>query len=317
VLVYGGLKNNYKNMYIKNNKLLVKKIWNKEISVWINLNTLTEKDILRLTQKEVFKIKEFENYKNFEKNIYNKNILENIIFSSKLFLNLEEFKKNKKENIYFNLGFIEKFVYESNRAEWSKIKEEDLIKIFRNKKVNYQNKNEILEVKNSIKAFEFMQEKFVFNVWNIKKVYHILTKNLVMNSWDKYPRWFKKIENTVNDEITSNPENVEKDIENLILWYKENKNKLFPLELAFIFHLKFQKIHPFLDWNWRVGRFLLNKILISNWYFPIIIFSNNKKSFFNSIKTPWIWNKKYFKFMLEQNKKTLNYFNKYETLPKT
>jgi Fic family protein len=155
-----------------------------------------------------------------------------------------------------------------------------------------------------------MNEKFVFNVSNIKKIYHILTKDLLMNSWDKYPRWFKKVENTVNEDITSSPENVEKDLENLISWYKNNKNIIFPLELAYLFHLKFEKIHPFIDWNWRIWRFLINKILIDNNYFPIILFSDNKKSFFNSIKNPWINNKKYLKTMLEQHKKTLDVFVK-------
>jgi hypothetical protein len=54
--------------------------------------------------------------------------------------------------------------------------------------LNYKNKNEILEVENSKKVFDFMNEKFIFTVSNIKKIYHILTKNLLMNSGDKYPR---------------------------------------------------------------------------------------------------------------------------------
>lgn len=293
-------------MYIKKNKFLVKKIWKKEISISLVSEKITKKDIFKITKKEIEYIFSLNNYEKFLEKIYNKYKLEKIIFKSKYFFNLYNYKKNK--NLFSDINFIEKFVYESNRTEWSKIKEEDLKKIFKNKKINYQNKNEILEVKNSIKSFEFMQEKFIFNIWNIKKVYHILTKDLVMSSWDKYPRWFKKIENTVNDDITTSPENVENELKNLLNWYKENKKKIFPLQLAYLFHLKFQKIHPFIDWNWRIWRFLINKILISNNYFPIILFSDNKKSFFNSIKDSWIWNKKYFKTMIEQHIKTIDYF---------
>jgi len=295
-------------MFISKGNLLTKKVKWKNISVKIIEEEVSEKDILNLTRKEFSYISSLDKYKNFEEKVYNKSVLENIIFDSKLFYNKLDFEDKNKLNSFYELNFIQKFVYESNRTEGSKIKEDEVFKIFDNKKSNYKNKNEILEVQNSKKVFEFMNEKFIFNISNIKKVYHILTKDLLMNSWDKYPRWFKKIENTVNEDITSSPENVERDLDDLINWYKDNKNIILPLELAYLFHLKFEKIHPFIDWNWRVWRFLINKILIDNNYFPIILFSDNKKSFFNSIKDSWINNKKYFKTMLEQHKKTLNYF---------
>ncbi len=295
-------------MYISKWNLLTKKVNWKNISVKILWVKILENDIKNLTNKELQAIKNLENFKNFEEKIYNKNILEKIIFDSKLLFNNLDFEKQNKYDYFYKINFIQKFVYESNRAEWSKIKQEEVFKIFENKKSNHKNKNEILEVKNSKKVFDFMNEKFIFNVSNIKKIYHILTKDLLMNSWDKYPRGFKKVENIVNNDITSKPENVERDLESLILWYKQNKKKLFSLELAYLFHLKFEKIHPFIDWNWRIWRFLINKILIDNNYFPLILFSDNKKSFFNSIKNSWVAHKKYFKTMLEQHWKSMEYF---------
>jgi len=93
-----------------------------------------------------------------------------------------DFKKIDKVNNFYELNFIQKFVYESNRAEGSEIKEEEVFKIFNNKKTNYNNKNEILEVKNSKKVFDYMNEKFIFNIVNLKRIYHILTKDLLMKS---------------------------------------------------------------------------------------------------------------------------------------
>lgn len=298
-------------MFISKNNLLTKKVNWKNISVKIFDWKINQKNISDLSEKECEKIFSSEIFLNFKEKIYNKEVLEKIIFSSRIYFNSLEWLVSFNKNYVFEKNFIKKFVYESNRAEWSKIKESEVFKIFENKKINHWNKNEIQEVENSIEVFNFMNEKFIFNIWNIKKAYHILTKNLVQESWGFYPRWFKKFENTVNNDETSKPENVEKDMENLIIWYKENKGKIFPLELAFKFHLKFQKIHPFIDWNWRVWRFLINKILISNWYFPLIIFSDNKKSFFDSIKN-WEKNqKKYYKVLLDQYKKTLEYFDIY------
>ena len=77
--------------------------------------------------------------------------------------------------------------------------------------------------------------------------------------------------------------------------------------MAFDFHLKYEQIHPFEDWNWRTWRFLMNKILLQNGMFPMIVFKENKLSYFNAISSCSDWNKKkYYKFMIEQYKKTLD-----------
>ncbi|TYP55492.1 Fic/DOC family protein [Thermosediminibacter litoriperuensis] len=57
----------------------------------------------------------------------------------------------------------------------------------------------------------------------------------------------------------------------LLEWYKENKAKLHPVELAAVFHHKFTYIHPFVDGNGRVARLLMNLILMKNGYPPAVI----------------------------------------------
>ena len=52
----------------------------------------------------------------------------------------------------------------------------------------------------------------------------------------------------------------------LIKWYKQNKTKIHPFELAVLLHTKFVTIHPFVDGNGRVARALLNFILERNDY---------------------------------------------------
>lgn len=52
---------------------------------------------------------------------------------------------------------------------------------------------------------------------------------------------------------------------NELAMYIEDDNEKFPLVKAFIAHIVFEKIHPFLDGNGRVGRLLITTILQSKW----------------------------------------------------
>lgn len=76
-----------------------------------------------------------------------------------------------------------------------------------------------------------------------------------------------------------------KDDMNLLLkWYNNNKNKLHPLVLGVMFHHKFEKIHPFMDGNGRTGRIILNCILIKNNYPPIIIRKKFRNEYLDALK---------------------------------
>lgn len=77
---------------------------------------------------------------------------------------------------------------------------------------------------------------------------------------------------------------IEKEMNELINWYKENK-KLNPFILATIFHHKFEKIHPFSDGNGRTGRILMNYILIKNNYPPIIITKKNREKYLDALES--------------------------------
>ncbi len=73
------------------------------------------------------------------------------------------------------------------------------------------------------------------------------------------------------------------DMKLLVKWYNENKNKLHPFALATIFHHKFEKIHPFYDGNGRTGRMLMNYILMSKDYPPLIYLKRKRSEYLKEL----------------------------------
>ncbi|MEK6823267.1 MAG: Fic family protein, partial [Nanoarchaeota archaeon] len=72
------------------------------------------------------------------------------------------------------------------------------------------------------------------------------------------------------------------DMDLLFKWLR--KEKEHPLVVASIFHHKFEKIHPFFDGNGRVGRLLLNALLLKNGYPPLIIRKRNRNDYLDALR---------------------------------
>lgn len=295
-----------KNIRLNNNK------W-KKISKYVGkINSRIDKKQLYLKHADYFIDKELELKKKLIKNTnlsFDKNALPKILQDSIKIWNLIKITENEEK--LMNLFAIE-FIFESNAIEGSKIPKEEVKKILEEKKSFYKDKNEIKEVENTINAIKFLKSGFSFSEQGIKKLYHLLTKGL-FHEGKPYEKGYKKIRNIVGTSETTDPKQVSFQIAQLIKWHKENKNKLDPLELAFEFHLQFEAIHPFLDGNGRVGRMIMNKILMSNQCPPMIIYQTNRISYFNAIKKGRGKGKKhYYIFMLKQYKKTIKEFYKKE-----
>lgn len=71
---------------------------------------------------------------------------------------------------------------------------------------------------------------------------------------------------------------------NLVKWYRKNKSKYSPLVLAAVVHNQFENIHPFQDGNGRVGRLLMNNILIKHGSPPINIELRNRREYYAALQ---------------------------------
>ncbi|MDO8644459.1 MAG: Fic family protein [bacterium] len=174
----------------------------------------------------------------------------------------------------FYKKFIVSFTYNSNKAEGSKTKKGDIEKIDPRATKKPKTKTEI-EIMNSFASFNHAFSDDM--EWNLKNIRHI--HKLLLDELDPVIAGQWKNENNVapsNDETTDFKE-VQEAMSNLVDWLKvETKKGAYPPVLALEFYCKFEKIHPFLDGNGRVGRILLNAILDKFGHPPVIFFAENK-----------------------------------------
>ena len=273
-----------------------------------NISTLDKREYMR-NNLDALSEKEFEMRKPLLESLdmaHSKNILFEIELMSIKINNIMEIKENKEAAM---IEFAKEFIFNSNNIEGSKIPAREVKKIIETGSSKHNIANEVKEVYNSIDAMNYIQKDFNFNIPSIKRLYYILTAGLVMHNGEPYPRGFKKISNVVNNMETVPPEMVESKLTELLDDHKNNKNISHPLKLAFDFHLEYERIHPFQDGNGRTGRMLMNKILMSDSYFPMIIYSENSQAYYNAISKGIDNKRSYYQFMLEQIRKTYKTFS--------
>jgi len=70
----------------------------------------------------------------------------------------------------------------------------------------------------------------------------------------------------------------------LIKWYENNRHKYPALILAAVVHNQFENIHPFRDGNGRVGRLLLNNILLKNDLPPVNIELKDRLEYYQTLQ---------------------------------
>lgn len=212
------------------------------------------------------------------------------IFNEELLKRLEEIKLRHKK-IRKKLSeaqiqdiidrFTVNFTYESNAIEGNSLTLKDVTMILHEKKaIRGKDLREIYETLNTRDAMELVfNNKLTIKEEDIIRLHKIIVRNTgVVAGYKTLPNFLlgRKTQ-------TTPPEMVEQEMSELIEWYHKNKHT-HPLQKAAIFHGRFEKIHPFEDGNGRVGRLLINVILINHGYPPLIIRETQRISYFNSLE---------------------------------
>lgn len=207
-----------------------------------------------------------------------------------LFRLQEEKEVRLKGSIYHQTQI--KLAYNSNHIEGSRLTEDQTRYIYETNTVGLEkepaNVDDIMETINHFQCFDYMidcandtlSEEFI-------KTTHKILKT---NTSDSRLSWFnvgeyKAKKNMVGDMETTSPENVEREIRNLLNEY--NKKQGISFDDILDFHVKFESIHPFQDGNGRVGRIILFKECLKNNIVPFIIEDDLKMFYYRGLKE---WN---------------------------
>ncbi len=298
-------------------KLTIKKINGKKYlyirdSIYLNKNEIIQKyKSLGRVSRSLNIVKEISA---FEKMIKNEEIKKRINY-------WKNKTKDKKSYKYISIGKIEKlrtdlyrgkdklsfianhlmetsfttdFIYNSNKIEGSRIPKTTV-----QKKIEKGDKGNN-EVANTVKALEFFDGvKLPCKLKTLAKGQKILLGH------EKSNQGIRKEKMIVGNSNVTDWKKIEKEFQDLMKWYEENNFKLYPPELAFNFHYKFERIHPFKDGNGRIGRILMNEILKKHRYHPIIIWNKKWQTYFSAFEKAMEGNPTpYIKFMFEQYSKT-------------
>lgn len=169
---------------------------------------------------------------------------------------IQQRKSKFKGNIYHYSQV--NFAYNSNKIEGGRLSEDETEEIFETdsfipKSDETIKLDDLIEMKNHFRLFDYALD--TLNDDLSKEMIINMNKILKRNTTDEEnPRYnvggFKIIPNKIgliNVIDTSAPEDVEKDIGNLLLEYKKIKN--VTIEDIIDFHYKFELIHPFGDVN--------------------------------------------------------------------
>ena len=190
----------------------------------------------------------------------------------------------KEEYEIFQKTFFTELTYNSNAIEGNSLSLQETSLVI-NEGIVPEGKTlrEIYEARNHLEALKFLKkydgelnEKFIL------KLHSIILKNISKRFAGRYRTTSIRIFGS--DVKFPSSEKVPQLVKNLMHWYKKNKNKYHPLELAAMVSMKFVTIHSFIDGNGRVSRLVMNFLLSKNGYPWINIYNKQRQVYLQAVR---------------------------------
>ncbi len=197
-----------------------------------------------------------------------------------------EFNKRDRSGIYAVTS--RELAYNSNKIEGSTLTENQTASLFDTGLLpvsdNVYRAKDIEEMNGHFLMFNHMLKTLDEDLSEelIKKFHYELKSGVFEDKANGYNIGeYKARPNIAGTMQTSLPVNVSDDMKELLIWYKNSEKNLRTIAL---FHLKYEKIHPFQDGNGRTGRVILFREALKNDIIPPIIHDENRVEYIEGIK---------------------------------
>lgn len=218
---------------------------------------------------------------------------------------LNHLRQNQSEKVA--KAFEIEYTYESNKIEGNTLTlQETALVIEKGLTIGGKSLNEHLEAVNHSQAIDFIKEiakdSEPITEHNLLQIHSLILQGIDNSNAGKYRNVQVLISGAKH--VPPQPYLVAKQMEDLFLWYNENKDKLHPVELSAEMHERLVTIHPFIDGNGRTSRLLMNLILLQNG-FPIAILkgdAENRLKYYSALESAQTENdKKPFLNLITEN----------------
>ncbi|ODS41810.1 MAG: hypothetical protein MSIBF_00070 [Candidatus Altiarchaeales archaeon IMC4] len=186
-------------------------------------------------------------------------------------------------------AFSEIFTYNTNAIEGSKLNQSEVNDLLETDKWPDKSKEDIAEAYGVDEAIRFIRAtKEHISIPLIKQIHKIVFKNSMPFAGNLRKRGEEVVVMDGMGEVVHEgaPQaRINHLLKELISWYDNNKSEYPALVLGATVHNQFENIHPFRDGNGRVGRILLNNILIKHGLPPINIDFGNRVEYYASLQS--------------------------------
>ncbi len=180
--------------------------------------------------------------------------------------------------------FTEDFTYNTNAIEGSTVPYKEVVKLLEHEETpESHDEQETLNVAEAVSYIRKTKEKLSLAL--IRKIHKIC-----FNKTKTFAGKFRNVEVVIKDgrgniiHQGAPAREISSLLQELIDWYEKHRRKYPALFLAAVVHNQFEKIHPFQDGNGRVGRLLLNYILLKHKHPPININLEDRKRYYGCLQ---------------------------------
>ncbi len=177
-------------------------------------------------------------------------------------------------------NILENFTYNTNAIEGSRLTLADVRSVFEGATPAGKPLRDIYGAKNMREAYNYVKKMRNLSQKELLELHKIAMRDILSVELGKY----RTVQVYVGKHVPPSPEKVHTMMNNLFAWYRTTRKKLHPFELACKLHAKFENIHPFRDGNGRVGRLIMNYILLRAGYPLLDIKFENRPEYYNALE---------------------------------